>query len=215
MALGSQLTPISWNGFPPNTQTDMNPLQHYKYRYWVGICSAQMRMGSDKHITLNVGWGSVPHKCAIVGLELLYVLHCTMLYCVVLDQKANLNNATIGTKSPKPLRQQRISVMALGSQYQSLRCFNLLFGLLWALFSHPWGSFWCYFGVSRALWDCRGSIWRRSQILVDFPHFLLTHFGVNFSTQKLQSRKKTEKSSVRNVAFKKFAPRAHPKQAKE
>ncbi len=67
----------------------------------------------------------------------------------VLDQKANLNNATIGTKSPKPLRQQRISVMALGSQYQSLRCLNLLFGLLWAPFSHPWGSFWCYFSVSR------------------------------------------------------------------
>jgi len=55
----------------------------------------------------------------------------------------------------------------------------------------------------------------KSLILVDFPHESGIHFGVNFNTQELQSREKTEKSSVRNVAFKKFAPRAHPKQAKE
>ena len=36
---------LSWNGFPPKTQTDMKHLQHYKYQYWVGMCSAQMRMG--------------------------------------------------------------------------------------------------------------------------------------------------------------------------
>ena len=104
--------------------------------------------------------------------------------------------------------------MALGSEYQSLCCLDVFFRLLWAPFSLSWEPFWHYFGVSEALWDSRGSIWRRSQIFVDFPNFGATHFGTNFSTQELQSLEKTAKSSVRNVAFKKFAPRAHPKQAK-
>ena len=71
--------------------------------------------------------------------------------------------------------------------------------------------FWCLEGP----FGLPGVDLAKSVILVDFPHETVIHFGVNFGTQELQSRKKTEESSVRNVAFKKFVPRAHPKQAKE
>jgi hypothetical protein len=69
--------------------------------------------------------------------------------------------------------------------------------------------------VSRGPFGTAGVDLAKSLILVDFPDATVIHFGVNFGTQELQSREKTEKSSVRNVAFKKFASRAHPKQAKE